>query len=357
MIDKARHSAILWASLPIWLLGLCAGHAEEPEIRVVVGSFLPEENARVTPEPSPLKSPFGVDFDRQGNMWIVELEGGRVHRRSLDGELALIAGDGSQGYKGDGERASAATFNGMHNVAVTPAGDVYIADSWNNCVRMIDKDTGVISTLAGTGEAGFSGDGGPAKKAKFDYVMCVTLNPSHTKLYLADLSNHRIRVIDLKTGVVSTVAGNGQAGVPEDGARAIESPLVDPRAVAVDSQERVYVLERAGHALRMVTPAGLIRTVAGTGQPGAGDGPANTAELNSPKHLCVDSEDNVYIADEANHLIRLYDIRQGTLSTVLGAGQGRPAVRLSHPHGVCFREGTLFVVDSGNNRILSLPRP
>jgi sugar lactone lactonase YvrE len=290
-------------------------------------------------------------------MWIVELEGGRVHRRTPGGDLTLVAGDGSQGYAGDGQPAAAATFNGMHNVAVTADGDVYIADSWNNCVRLIDQETGVISTVAGTGEAGYSGDGGPATEATFNYVMCVTLNPSHSKLYLADCNNHRIRVLDLRSGIVSTVAGNGESGVPEDGARAVDSPLVDPRAVAVDSREHVYVLERSGNALRVVTPDGLIRTIAGTGTVGRGDGPARSAELNSPKHLCVDSQDNVYIADEANHLIRFYDVEQGRLSTVLGAGQGRPAVKLSHPHGVCFREGTLYVVDSGNNRILSLPRP
>lgn len=138
----------------------------------------------------------------------------------------------------------------MHNLAVTPAGDVYIADTWNHCIRKIDPKSGAITTVAG-GKAGYSGDGGPAAKATFDYVMCVTLNATNDQIYVADLKNRRIRCVDLRTGVVETVAGNGKKGVPRDGDIAVESPLVDPRAVVVDSRNRIYVLERSGHALRV----------------------------------------------------------------------------------------------------------
>ena len=137
--------------------------------------------------------------------------------------------------------------------------------------------------------------------------MCVSLNPSNDKLYIADLKNRRIRVIDLETGIVTTIAGNGEKGVPADGSVATESPLVDPRAVAVDSNNHVYVLERGGHALRVVTPDGRIRTVAGIGKPGDADGPALEARLKSPKHLAIDANDRVIIADDQNARIRLYD--------------------------------------------------
>lgn len=330
----------------------CLTTAQGPRSSIVIGE--PIETTK-DPKPGKLNSPFGVDFDAAGNMYIVELEGGRVHKLDTAGNFTTISGDGSKGYRGDGGPARAATFNGMHNVAVTPEGDVYISDSWNHCIRKIDDKTGIITTFAGTGKAGFSGDGGPASRATFNYLMCISFNSTHDKLYLADLRNRRIRMIDLKTGIVNTVAGNGKEGVPADGALALESPLVDPRAVAVDSRNNIYILERGGHALRVVAPDGRIRTVAGTGRAGAADGPALQAELNSPKHIAVDLEDNVVIADDRNKRIRKYNARQGTLTSILGSGFDRPQRALSRPHGVHVHEdGTIYVVDTGHHRILRL---
>jgi DNA-binding beta-propeller fold protein YncE len=321
------------------------------EATILVG---PAANAD---QPGPLHAPFGVDLDAAGNLFIVELEGGRVHRLSAEGNLTTIAGGGRQGYSGDGGPARQAAFNGMHNVAVTPRGDLYIADSWNHCIRKIDAATGVITTFAGTGQSGFAGDGGPAREAQFDYLMCVTFNADHSRLYCADLQNFRIRVIDMQTGRVATVAGNGQRGVPRDGDQATASPLVDPRAVAVDSSNNVYVLERSGHALRVVTPDGVIRTVAGTGQKGDALGPALSAQFSGPKHLAVDQRDDVYIADEQNARIVKYSPSSHTVTAVVGRGVREPAVQLSRPHGVCFdAHGALIVVDSGNHRLVRLQR-
>jgi len=321
---------------------------------IVIGE---SAEAGQTPEPGQLKSPFGVDFDAQGNMFIVELEGGRVHKLDRAGNFSTIAGNGTKGYAGDGGPAKDAVFNGMHNIAVTPEGDIYISDSWNHCIRKIDGESGIITTFAGTGTAGFSGDGGQASKATFDFLMCISLNPSNNKIHLADLKNRRIRAIDLKTNVVTTVAGNGEKGVPVDGALATESPLVDPRAVAADSQGNVYILERGGHALRVVDQQGRIRTVAGTGKGGAAVGPALSAQLNSPKHLAVDGDDNVIIADDQNKRICLYDPQSRQLTSILGSGAENPQRRLFHPHGVCVHEsGALLVVDTGHHRILKLQR-
>jgi len=326
--------------------------AEHPRSSVVIGEALAKVKK---PTPGQLESPFGLDFDRAGNMFIVELGGGRVHKFDKAGTLTTIAGDGSKGYSGDNGPAKKATFNGMHNVAVTPDGDLYISDSWNHCIRKIDGKTGIITTIAGTGKAGFSGDGGPARKAMFDYLMCVSLNAADDKLYVADLKNRRIRVVDLKTGIVSTVAGNGKKGVPKDGSLAIESPLVDPRAVAVDSKNNIYVLERGGHALRVVSPNGRIRTVAGTGKAGSADGPALEAQLKSPKHVAIDANDNVIIADDQNASIRFYDPQKKTLTSILGKGVENPKRGLSRPHGVCVHEdGSIYVVDTGHHRILRL---
>jgi sugar lactone lactonase YvrE len=242
----------------------------------------------------------------------------------------------------------------MHNCAVTHDDQLLIADSWNHCVRRINLASGIIDTIIGTGAEGFSGDGGPARDATFNFLMCISLNRAKTLLHIIDLKNRRVREVDLSSGTVTTIAGNGQRGVPDDGARATQSPLVDPRAVASDSKGNVYVLERGGNALRVVRPDGTIHTVAGTGQQGRQDGPALEATFGSPKHLCTDNDDRVYIADDLNGAIRRYDPDTGRVETVLGQGRGDSRIRLLHPHGVSFHDGTLYVVDSGNHRILGV---
>lgn len=315
-----------------------------------------------------LIEPFGVDFDSNGNMYIVELSGGRVLKVDAKGALSVFAGAAKQkGDAGDGGPAAKALFNGLHNLAIAPNGDIYLADTWNQKVRKIDGKSGQVSTLAGTGKKGYSGDGGPAVKAEFGGIYCVALDPKAENLYLADLDNKRIRKIDLGSGMLTTVAGTGKAGVPEDGATAAEAPLVDPRAVAVDAKGNVYVLERGGHALRVVDPAGKIKTVAGTGKQGnAGDGgDARKALLNGPKHLCIDRDGNVLIADAENNLVRKYLPGDGTIVRVAGTGKrgaggvdGPPEkTELARPHGVFVHpSGTLYITDSYNNRILKLEK-
>jgi len=314
-----------------------------------------------------LREPFGVAFDRDGNLYLVELSGQRACKVDTRGILTTIAGTGEKGDGGDGGPAIKAQFNGMHRLAVAENGDIYLADTWNNRVRKIDAKTGRVSAFAGTGEKGYAGDGGPALKAKFGGIYCVALNPKGEQLYLADLDNRRIRAVDLKTGIVRTVAGNGRRGVPEDGADARSAPLVDPRAVAADADGNVYILERSGHALRVVARDGKVRTVAGTGEKGAGGdgGDARRATLNGPKHLCLDREGNVLIADTENHLIRMYLPRKGRIVRVAGTdrkgagGVGGPPLEaeLSQPHGVYVHpSGDIYIADSSNHRVLKITR-
>jgi DNA-binding beta-propeller fold protein YncE len=312
-----------------------------------------------------LQTPFGVEFDRSENLFFVEFTGQRVRKIDRKGTLTTVAGTGEKGHEGDGGPATEARFNSMHSLAVAPNGDIYLADTWNNRVRKIEARTGRIRAFAGTGEKGFSGDGGPAAEARFGGVYCVALDPKGEKLYLADLDNRRIRVVDLKSGVVQTVAGDGKRGVPKDGAEATKAPLVDPRAVAVDAHGNVYILERSGHALRVVDASGKVRTVAGTGEKGAsGDGgDALRATFNGPKHLCVDANGDVLIADTENHLIRKYLPREARVVRVAGTGRAGtvgldgPALKaeLKQPHGVHARpDGTIYIADSSNNRILKI---
>ncbi|MBM3876385.1 MAG: hypothetical protein FJ386_06665 [Verrucomicrobia bacterium] len=315
-----------------------------------------------------LVAPFGVDFDRAGQLFLVEMGGGeRVRKVDAKGILTTIAGTGQKGFAGDAGPAAQAQFNGMHNLAVAPNGDIFVSDTWNSRVRKIDAQSGVITTVAGTGTKGFTGEGGPAVKADFGNIYCVSLDPQAENLLLADLDNRRIRAVNLKTGIARTIAGNGQRGTPEDGAEAAKSPLVDPRAVCADAKGTIYVLERGGHALRAVTPDGRIRTVAGTGQKGlSGDGgEARLATLNGPKHLCMDHDGSVLIADTENHVIRRYSPGTEKITRVAGSGRkgtggvGGPPLELemSQPHGVTVhRDGTLFITDSGNHRVLKIAK-
>ena len=354
------------ASLFCLLALLQLGSARGEKVVVVAGGGKSVSEAPATQ--CRLHEPFGVAFDPLDNLIIVEMEKGqRVLKVDSRGLLHIVAGNGQKGDAGDGGPAVQATFNGMHNLAIAPNGDIYLADTWNYRVRKIDGWNGSISTFAGTGKKGFGGDGGPATAAEFSSVINVALDPKGKNLYVADIENRRVRRIDLGSGVVTTVAGNGTKGAPADGADAKSAPLVDPRAVAITKKGEIYILERSGHALRFVDAKGKIRTVAGTGQPGfSGDGgKAREAMLREPKHLCLDRDDDVIIADTDNHVIRKFLPREGRIVRVAGtgtkggAGIGGPPlqVQLSQLHGVAVdRAGRLYIVDSYNDRVLKIVR-
>lgn len=346
---------ILWTPLAV--------SAEERVVLVAGGK---DPAAGIAAERTKLNAPFGIDFDRDGVGYLVELTGNRLFKLER-GILHHIGGTGKSGKSGDGGPALQAEFNAMHNVAVGPDGLVYLADTLNHRVRTYDPQTGTVANFAGTGEKGDAGDGGPAGQARFSGIYCVTLTPDQGRLLLADLDNRRIRAIDLKTRIVTTVAGNGEKGVPADGALAIHAPLVDPRAVTADRDGNIYVLERIGHALRVVNQAGQVRTIVGTGKAGnSGDnGPGKQATLSGPKHLCLDRDGSIIIADTDNHVIKRYLPKEDRILRIAGTGQrgtkgvgGPPLqVELNQPHGVTIGpDGELYLVDSGNDRVLKIVR-
>lgn len=302
-----------------------------------------------------LTEPFAVSFDSKGNWYICEYKGQRILRVNKDGSTTVVAGTGTAGFSGDGGPAVQAQLKDPHGIVITKDDQMYIADTLNHRVRRLNLKTGKIDTVAGTGEAGFSGDGGPAAKAQFNGTFGIDLSADERKLYVADLNNRRVRAIDLRSGIVSTVAGNGAAGVPADGAKAAESPLMDPRAVAADAKGNLYILERRGNALRVVDRDGKIRTLVGPG--------TVKPDMNGPKHLTVDRKGRVVIADAENHLIRRYDPATRQLTTIAGTGaKGNKVIagdplhsELNRPHGVTVdRNGVLYITDSYNHRILRL---
>ncbi len=309
-----------------------------------------------------LREPFAVDFDAEGRAYVAEMSANRVSVVDPQGRVSVLAGTGEKGLSGDGGPARAARFSSPHHVLVGPDGALYVADTFNNCVRRIDLATSVVTRFAGTGEKGDSGDGGPAADARFGSVYNIAFRGQ--TLYVADLGNHRVRAVDLASRIVRTVAGNGAAGVPREGGVATEEPLVDPRAVAADPWGNLYICERNGNVVRVVDGTGRIRTVVGTGERGhSGDGgPAREARLDGPKHLFVEANGDVLIADTENHAIRRYSPAEGTIRHVAGGPEGGPSSAgpggLARPHGAMVRPGSgeIYVSDSGNDRIVRLGR-
>jgi sugar lactone lactonase YvrE len=346
------------------LFGACAHQvpATQPSLgRVVLVAGGPEDGTHQALTGAGMNHPFGAALDGAGNLYVVEEMGNRVHRIDTHGVVSVYAGTGTKGDGGDGGPATAALLANPHHLAFAPGNfeDLLITDTLNGRIRRVDRH-GIITTIAGS-KKGFGGDGGPATQAQFSSIFAMAFWGDN--MYLADLGNRRIRSVNLRTGLTATVAGNGEKGIPADGADALQAPLLDPRAVAADSQGNVYICERNGHVLRVVDRAGKIRTVAGTGQKGnSGDGgPALAATFNGPKHITVDGDDNVLITDTENHVIRKYLPREGRVVRVLGTGvQGSGGVggppdqvALDRPHGVFVApDGSLYVSDSENQRVL-----
>lgn len=311
--------------------------------------------------------PFAVDFDPDGNAYFVEMAGGeRLRLIDQGGKVHTLAGSGKKGNAaGDGGPLTA-EFNGMHNLVVR-GGTAYLADTFNATIRTFNLKTRQLAAFAGTGTKGFSGDGGPAAKAEFSETICIAVTPDGKTMYVADIRNKRVRAIDMASGTVGTFAGTGKGGVPKDGEPARDQPLVDPRAVAADDQGNVYILERSGHALRVVDKGGKIRTVAGTGKAGKGGdgGPAMKAAMNGPKFVSIDKDGSVLIADTENHQIRRYIPGKETMELVAGSGKkgghfdaDPKKLELSRPHGVSVhpKTGDLYIADSDNGRVVKIVR-
>ncbi|MGC9950567.1 MAG: IPT/TIG domain-containing protein [Bryobacteraceae bacterium] len=273
--------------------------------------------------------------------------------------INTFAGNGTAGYSGDGGPAIKAEINRVVGLATDAAGNIYLADQNNNVVRKVDTN-GVITTFAGTGAAGYAGDGGPAAQAQLNAPLGVCVAPSGA-IYVNDYGNLRVREIST-SGTITTVAGNGSTGNSGDGGPALAATFTIPIRCAVDASGNLFIVDQGAFRVRKVDTNGIITAYAGTGAQGfSGDGgPATEAEFNNPTWVTEDASSNLYVSDQFNHRVRRVDAGSGIITTVAGngigafSGDGGPATAasLDYPGGtVVDSTGALFIVDGGNNRV------
>ena len=271
-----------------------------------------------------LNGAYGVALDSSGNVYIGDTKNNRIRMiDAITGNISTIAGGGSS--LGDGGAATSAQLDRPSGLALDSSGNIYIVDTWNYRIRKIDAITGYISTIAGTGIRGYSGDNGAATSAQLNSPYGVDLD-SYGNVYIADTNNYRIRKIDASTGNISTIAGTGNYGYSGDGGAATSAQLTNTFGVTLDSYGNVYIADKAAHCIRKIDAiTGIISTIAGTGGIGSfgysGDGGAATsAQLRNPFGVALDSSGNVYIADSGNQRIRKVDVSTGIISTIAGTG-------------------------------------
>jgi sugar lactone lactonase YvrE len=251
-----------------------------------------------------LRTPYGVALDSAGNLYIADTGNARIRKVDTSGNIATVAGNGGCCYSGDSGPATSANLNWAMGAAVDSSGNLYIADTNNSRIRKVTP-AGTITTLAGTGTSGYSGDGGAAASAQLAYPNGVAVDSSGN-VYIADGGNNRIRKVDT-SGNIATIAGNGTCCYSGDGGAATSAQLNYPDSVAVDSAGDVYIADTNNLRVRKVNAAGTIMTIAGRGGSGdSGDGAAATnATFRSPRGLALDASGNVYVADQSNNAIRL----------------------------------------------------
>ncbi len=335
-------------------------------IRTVAGGGIGDGG---DPRQAVLNLPYGVAVDAQGRLYIADTQHHRIRRMRLDEEnprIETIAGTGVSGFNGDDRPAVEAQLNFPRGLAVDAAGNLYVADMFNHRVRRITPE-GVITTVAGSGRAGFSGDGDLATRAELRFPLAIAVD-AEGRLYIADAGNNRVRRVDLD-GTITTIAGTGKRGFEGDDGPAIAAALDTPAALAFDKDGHLLIADMGNHRLRRVDlSTGTIVTIAGKGTPGSGGdgGAAKDAELNTPGGLTVDGTGTIYIADSGNHRVRKIG-SDGNISAVTGTGTAgfggdgtlASVATLNFPTGLAIApDGHLVIADTFNHRVRKLrPQP
>ncbi len=347
------------AALPRWAA------AQGLRVRTIAGTGVAGYDPEVADAVrTPITDPYGLVVGPDGALYFCEVDTGYTRRLDLaSGRLSTVAGNGEKGYAGDGGPALSASMTMPHEIRFDRDRNLFIVERDAHVVRRVDARTRVVSTVAGTGTAGFSGDGGPAGQAMLRQPHSIAFDATG-RLLICDIGNRRVRAVDMTTGKISTLAGTGERGATPDEGAFDAVPLNGPRSLDTDPDGNVYLVLREGNAVfRLDLGTRRLQRIAGTGETGyAGDGgAARAATFNGPKGIAYSADGSLDVADTENHVIRRVDLKSGLITTVLGTGErgdgpdGDPRrCWLARPHGVCRHGRVLYVSDSENNRVREL---
>lgn len=340
--------------------------AQQPQVRGFAGTgiagFDAESATGQAATAARINNPYGVVVGPDDGLYFCEVDSGRTRRIDLgSGLLSNVAGNGVKGYSGDGGPAMEASFSAPHEIRFDAQGNLFIVSRDSHTVRRVERGSGRVSTIAGTGEAGFSGDGSAATSAQLRQPHSIAFD-ARGDLLICDIGNSRLRRVDMRSGIIDTLSGTGERVATPDSATLSGTPLLGPRSIDTDARGNAYLVLREGNAVYRVDIAGnRLTRIAGTGERGyGGDGAAAiSATFNGPKGIAYSASDNsLYIVDTENHVIRRMSLDSGRIDTVLGNGErgdgpdGDPLrCALNRPHGVFAHAGLLYVTDSESHRI------
>jgi len=341
-------------------------YAQQGTVRTIAGTgvagFESEGGISNLAQTTRVNNPYGIIVGPDSALYFCEVDSGRVRRMDMNTRLlTTVAGNGEKAYRGDGSLALDASFSAPHEIRFDAQGNLYIVSRDSHTVRRVDKSSGLVSTVAGTGEAGFSGDGGLAKAAQLRQPHSIAFD-ARGDLLICDIGNSRLRRIDMSSGIISTLSGTGERTATPDSGPIAGTPLLGPRSIDTDADGNAYLVLREGNAVfRLDIMGNRLQRIAGTGNRGyAGDsGAAINATFNGPKGIAYSAQDHsLYIVDTENHVIRRMSLNTGIVDTVLGSGEpgdgpdGDPRqCKLNRPHGVCVHAGLLYVTDSESHRV------
>ena len=341
-------------------------HVHAGEVLTIAGDGTDHYNGNASAATKTgVAQPFGIAIGPKHGLYVCEV-GSHVIRRvdPVSNKISVVAGTGEKGFDGNGGLATDAKLNEPYEVRFAANGDMYFVEMQNHIVRRVDHETGKIHLVAGCGEKGFGGDGGPATEAKLNRPHSIALD-NDDNLYICDIGNHRVRRVDLKTGVISTFAGTGERKPTPDGSAFDGTPLNGPRALDFDGDHNLILALREGNAIyRIDLQKKTLHHIAGTGKKGYSGhgGPAKAAKLSGPKGVALGPNGDIFFADTESHTVRVVRKASGIVETVIGDGKkgdgpdGDPLkCRMDRPHGVFVdKTGRVYVGDSNNHRVRML---